>query len=782
MGKYKILFHAAVEKQKKSMAGIAFLMFVAAVCLFTSLILSESGTVSVTQEMERLGFGMFTAWVSGDGETAAGEIKSLPDVEEVTVQPLIFAGYEVNGKHSDDEGQLLVPDEVVPYRFISERGESVNDQTIERGNIYISPAMKSGFDVKIGDRIRFEFSRAGEKRSKEFTVAGFFADGFMGSSMIDMKSFLISGEDRKECLEILSGAAEYDRLGEVGAMLHVFQKEDSGMTVSDFQKQVLTETELPLYTKFTYGFSTIASYMLLLQNILTGFLLTFSGVLLLVTLLVISHSLSSVIEQDRGDIAAFKMIGLSGNQIRAVYLEIYGGALLFGFLAGLLVSVLLAGVLAKNMVSSTGMLTHLHVPIVPVVLFFLGLLAAFALFLLIQTARIIKITPMLAIREAKGSSRVMTGFHKNKLSLWLALREVLAGKKRYVGIFLISFVLVMFLGIVDRMAGWVGLEGEGLMNAFSVADHDLGVQPMNQTVPMDEIERVIEWYSPIQETYELAMQPVTVNGQAYTANVLRETEYFHLLKGSVCGGNEILITDTVAEEQGLSVGDRVQVAGEGRMEEYTVSGIYQCANGMGNNIGMSIAGYSKIGDVTGYIWCRHYILENGMVKDYAMKYLQESYSGIDVHTNSWSGLDGIVRVMHLLTVALYVLSVVFIVVTVAMAAGKLLQAETGTLAVYKSLGISTGLLRCSFAFRFLLVVMAGAVLGGIATVFGADPLITAVFRRFGIGEFSAGSSPAGTILPIVVVPAVFTVSAWLFSAKVSRVSIKDLISENEKGA
>lgn len=782
MGKYKILFRGAVGKQKKSIAGIAFLMFVAAVCLFTSLILSESGTVSVTQEMERLGFGNFTAWVSGDGEAAAEEIKSLPEVEKLTVQPLIFAGYEINGKHSDDEGQLLVPDHAVPYHFISETGESMKERAVKRGDIYISPAMKSGFDAKIGDRIRFEFSRAGEKKAKEFTVAGFFADGFMGSSMIDMKSFLISKEDQEECLEILSGAAEYDRLGEKGAMLHVFQKEDSEMTVSDFQKQILTETELPLYTKFTYSFSTIASYMLLLQNILTGFLLGFSAVLLLITLFAIGHSLSSVIEQDRGDIAAFKMIGLSGNQIRAVYLGVYGGALLFGVLAEFLLSVLLAAVLAKAMVSSTGMLIRLHVPLMPVILFLSALLVVFALFLLIQTAGIIKISPMQAVREIGSSRRVISQFHQKRLSLWLALREVLAGKKRYAGILLISFVLVLFLGVVDRMAGWVGMEGEGLMNAFSVADHDLGVQPMNRTVPMDEIERVIEWYSPIRESYELAMQPVTVNGQAYTANVLRETEYFHLLKGSVCGGEEILITDTVAEEQGISIGDRVQVSGEGRMEEYTVSGIYQCANGMGSNIGMSMAGYSKIGDVTGYIWCRHYILENGLVKDYAMQYLQESYSGIDVHTNSWSGLDGIVRVMHLLTVALYVLSTVFIVVTVALAAGKLLQAETGTLAVYKSLGISAGLLRWSFAVRFLLVVTAGAVLGGIVTVFAADSLITLMFRRFGIGEFSAGLSLAGTLLPIILVTAIFTISAWLFSAKVSRVSIKDLISENEKGA
>ena len=57
---------------------------------------------------------------------------------------------------------------------------------------------------------------------------------------------------------------------------------------------------------------------------------------------------------------------------------------------------------------------------------------------------------------------------------------------------------------------------------------------------------------------------------------------------------------------------------------------------MGSNIGISLQGYSKIGDITSYIWCYHYILENGLMRDYAMTYLQENYRGIDVHTNSWS--------------------------------------------------------------------------------------------------------------------------------------------------
>lgn len=362
----------------------------------------------------------------------------------------------------------------------------------------------------------------------------------------------------------------------------------------------------------------------------------------------------------------------------------------------------------------------------------------------------------------------------------VALRDLCFGKRRYRALCLVSVFLSLFLSVIGRMGTWLGPNGEGLMNTFSVADHDLGVQPFNASVPMEEIERIIHWYSPVQETYELAMQPVTVNGQEYTANVLNDTKWFHVLSGNVCDGDSILVTDTVASELQLSIGDTVTVAANGRRGTYTVSGTYQCANGMGTNIGMSLAGYSKIGDITGFIWCYHYILENGGVRDYAMAYLQDNYRGIDVHTNSWSGLDGIVFVMHGLIGAIYLIAAVFILVSVALTANKLLQSETGKMAIYKSMGFSSGKLRLSFGLRFLIVVLIGTVLGIAIAAFIADPAIGSLFKSFGIGEFHSGFSALGVLLPLVVIPLLFFGFALAFSAKIKQISIAQLLSENDE--
>ena len=776
MRKYQMLLKAAWKKQKGSICGIFLLVSVLSLCLFSSLTLYVSGKNSVKTEMDRLGFGDLTIWVSGEGNGLAEEIEDIQEVDKVTHQPLIFSGYEVNGSYSDNEGQLIVYDGSVPYRFITAEGKELSAPEIAQGTVYISPAMRSSFDVETGDTIQFELSR--KDGIVSLTVAGYFADGFMGSSMIDMKSFLINGDDYAAMQEVVSTAAEVDVLGREGTMLHIFQKPESSLSALDFHRAIQDGSDVSLYTEFTYRQESILNYMLLLQNILSGFLIAFSVVLFIVCIIVTGHSLSAVVEQDKKDMAVLKTLGMSGQGIRNVYLLLYGGVILAGLVLGPVSAEWIASGLARGLVSSTGMLIAVKLPFLLSLLLLVTMALLFAAFLILRTGKILKVAPMETIRGTIGRKRVRTALRQRFLEWDIALRELGYEKKNYIALFLISVFLTIFLAVIGRMGTWLGPNGEGLMNAFSVADHDLGVQPFNRDVPMDEIERVIEWYSPIQETYELAMESVTVNGQEYEANVLNDTKWFHVLRGRVCDGDSILITDTVASELQLSIGDTVRVSANGRSGNYQVSGIYQCANGMGSNIGMSMGGYSKIGDITGYIWCYHYILENGNIRDFAMNYLQEHYRGIDVHTNSWSGLDGIVLLMHVLIVVIYLVAAVFIMVSVALISGKLLQAETGNMAIYKSMGLSTARLRLSFSFRFLAVVTAGTVTGILLAADFADGLIGRIFRAFGIGDFHSGFSAMGTLFPFTAIPFLFFLFAWAFSARLKQVSIVTLITEN----
>lgn len=73
------------------------------------------------------------------------------------------------------------------------------------------------------------------------------------------------------------------------------------------------------------------------------------------------------------------------------------------------------------------------------------------------------------------------------------------------------------------------------------------------------------------------MPNVSLNGTDLTANVITEPDRFHIISGRTCSGeNEIVITEFIASDMGLDIGDTVSVSANQGSGDYVVSGIYSC--------------------------------------------------------------------------------------------------------------------------------------------------------------------------------------------------------------
>lgn len=89
------------------------------------------------------------------------------------------------------------------------------------------------------------------------------------------------------------------------------------------------------------------------------------------------------------------------------------------------------------------------------------------------------------------------------------------------------------------------------------------------------------------------MPNVSVNGTNYTANVITEPECFHISRGQTSfhvsrgqtsrEADQVVLTEALAAVLGVDVGDPVTIRGNKGSGEFTVSGIYHCANDMGAN-------------------------------------------------------------------------------------------------------------------------------------------------------------------------------------------------------
>ena len=161
-----------------------------------------------------------------------------------------------------------------------------------------------------------------------------------------------------------------------------------------------------------------------------------------------------------------------------------------------------------------------------------------------------------------------------------------------------------------------------------------------------------------------------------------------------------------------------------------------------------------------------------------MKAIQSRYrTQVAVHTNSWSGLDGIVSTLHLLIVFMYTVAVLFIFVVVALTGSKLLRSEQHDMAIYKSLGFTSRDLRWSFSIRFGIVVTIGAGIGAALSGAVADPTITPLLRSFGIGRFVSSFEFLNGVLPPLAIILLFMLFAYLSSGKIRKADLTALISD-----
>lgn len=792
----RILRKAGFRHHRKILTGIFALVLLVSVLLTTVVTIWVNGRSYMADEIERAGFGDVTVWVKKvpDIKQLLIQLSSKKEVGEIHSQSLIFSDYEVQGKTSDSQGQLILyRHEENRYRFFegNQKKYTKAPVQIEEGQMYVSPSMVSVMGVELGDEITFPIARNGN--NVKLKIAGFYEDPFMGSSMIGMKGFLISEKDYEKISQTIQKSS-FEALAERGEMLHVFAEDRNNISTAELNRVLNENRALPMYTEFIYSRHAILNFMLLLQNAFCGLLLAFTLILLCVVFVIISHSIEGLLEQEYKNFGILKTIGFTGKQLGIIQQMQYLLVILPGMFIGILFSLFTSKVMAAATWITTGILIPTKLPVIMCGLLFTGILLLFTLVLGLKLHKISKIAPIKAIRgETDGIPYLPKQVHRQtvtymqnksgqvssrRLELWLAFRQLLSGRKRYFGLFVVAFLLTFFISVVGRMDIWLGPDGKGLMDAFHPADLDIGSQALGG-ISLEDIEKRILKYSDISDSYLLAMPEVSIEGINYSANVISEPERFHIQEGETCSqNNQVVLTESAAADLNVSIGDSILVQGEKGKAEYIISGIYQCANDMGNNIGMNREAYLQIGNESTELWCHHFLLSDTSHNKQIMEELQASYGGdIYVHENTWPGLFGILSAMKALMIFLYVIVAVFVFLITTMTGGKILNAEQRDMGIYLAMGFTVKSLRKSFALRFALLSVIGSLAGVVFGAMVTNPLVSSVMKLAGISNFASYPSLIFGIFPALVVTLLFTLFSWLAAGKIKTIDLSLLMAD-----
>lgn len=778
-----IIFRAGIRRHKASLLGIGVLLFLVSLSLTTVLTVFLSGGRHIEQEIQRAGFGNLTAWVSGvpDMEALTSSIETQEGIERTEVQNLIYSDYEANGVESDSEGQLFPWDSgTETYRFFRDGLNGYRDapEEIIPGTVYVSPSMISVMNLKIGDSVTIPVARSGV--TKSFTVAGYYEDPFMGSSMIGMKGFLVSEVDYMEIQKVIEETG-MDSLARKGAMIHIFTKNNQ-VNINQISQVLDENTSISHYTEFIHSAEAIRGFMGILQNAFCGLLAAFAVVLLAAAMVVLGHSISGVIEQEYKNLGILKTMGLTANRLICLQLVQYVTAMCIGILFGILVSFPAVSIVGKMTVTTTGLLLKADLNVPSCLMVFAVIILILAGFTILKLRKIIFVTPMRAIRgkttELKWRTQKAIPMKAEGLPFRLAIRQLQTGKKRYLSACLIAVLLVFFASLTGRTNAWLGPEGEGMMDAFNPADLDIGVQALGELKP-EVMEDMVRDYTDITDSYLLAMPSVSVNGTNLTANVITDPQRFHISRGETSRReNEVVLTETAASDLGVSIGDTVTIRGDRGSGTFTVSGIYHCANDMGANIGMNREGYLAIGQDDPKLWCHHYFLADESQKTAITEGLSKAFGGdVHVHENSWPGLTGIISAMHGILAFMYGMIAVFVLIVTIMTGSKILAAEQKDLGIYKAIGCSVKMLRLSFSLRFAIVAVAGAAAGTALASVLTDPLVSTVMRLTGISNFASHPDMSSMVLPGIIVILQFFAFSYLASWRIEKSDMTELTAE-----
>lgn len=778
--KKQTILQANMKRHKVVMLGILFIMIVISYALISVIGIWLNANDYLTSELDRMNYGDLTIWTNTvvEEKQILEDVAQLDEVEQVSFQPLIFSNYEIFDQQSDSEGQLIVYEpEQYPYRIFDESGQGYQEGEVEvlPGKLYVSPSLLATLHAQVGDWIAFPIARQGQ--TKVFQIKGTFEDPFMGSSMIGMKSFLISQEDYDEINQIIQNAG-IDALARAGQMVHIEQADNDTLSSAAFNKLINEQTILGNSVEFAHSKAAISSFMLILQQAFAGLCMVFALILLIVSAIIVSFSIATSIDQDETHIGILKTIGYDANRIRSLIQRQYLIVIAIGCVLGLCCSIATLPVISHMMVSFSGILTPSTPRLLIWFYFFIVILVFFYALIKIKTRRIRTISPMGIIQEHHQAHTSYNSLKQSFLLIRISLRQLLSAKRRYISVCITSLLLVFVTSTITRMNDWLGPDGEGMMDAFHPADFDLGVQLIGEH-DQEEMVQLIEQHSAIIDTYDLAMPSVSLNGVDYTANVIDEPERFHIQVGETSEqADEIVITDVVAADLDLQLQDQVTLSYHGVDATYTVVGIYQCANDMGGNIGMSKEGFLRIGEDAQDLWCHHYFLSSPEKTQEIMDQLGERYGGdIFLHENTWPGLISIIHAMHTLMIVMYVVTTLFVLVITIMTVIKLFLFEKRTLSIYQTLGYTTSQLRMTFAIRYGIISSIGASLGVIMSTLCSDYLVGMLMNAYGISDFSSHPGIETILFPAVLVSVLFVIFAYIVSAKIASLELHELVSE-----
>ncbi len=708
-------------------------------------------------------------------------VREHPDVEDVEVRPALFFAGAMKLDGADNNMTISVRADDGNTRVFTDDGNAfVKDFTLSDGEILLPYKMRLAEGFKVGSEIALR-TRTGF--DEKYTIKGFYEDILTGASTMGWDYCVVTQHDFDRVR-----SEKADHIGDESSCvlvidwLHIDARD--GVNCVELRKALADDTTLISSANNAMTRDYLYDNIELYSRVGTRTVGIFVVLLLAVTLITMYNSLSATIELDSTELGILKAEGFTTGQISLVYILQYLIALVIGGVAGILVSIPACHFLIGAWKNITGIMSETTVSFAKCGGMCVAMILVCALFVCIATARIRKISPVRALSGSREDvyfdSRLKTRIRKKPLNFFLAVRQLDSQRSSYIGTVLIVMMLVFFIVSILILSNGLDMDKMYYNMTGEVAMTDIGGLKISD---MENIEKDAQSIDDAALTEYSVRHYMLIDGESvrvyayHTSEAVNKPEEGRAAKYD----NEIMLTRYAAEQLGKQIGDNVKVKYMDTEREYVITGYYQTMFDFGYAAevtmdGMLSMGYDEI--------CESYVkLGDKAAVGEMTDMLNDNYSGLleasefesDAFTESYKKV--VDTLMYSLTIAMYVVLMIFAAVVVNMVCKRAFIRERTDIGIYKAVGFTADGLRRQFAVRFTVVAAVGAALGCIAGMCLSRKMIIFILRVVGLTDFTTDYAPMTFIGPALAVGVCFYVAAYISAGKVKKVEVRELITE-----
>mgnify|MGYP004508067707 CR=1 FL=1 len=778
------ILKANIKHKKGAFKSIAALMAI--------ITLSFSCTVSNNDNINRELLSSFENTDVGDilitlseeelSDDIISELDTNENVSRWRKDELIAVNAPLRAKEEKFDVIIRLQTADEKLRVFSDSSDSFKqDFSLNDGEAVIGYSFAKMSGLEMGDIIEFETLEGVER----FVIAGFAEDPIYGSSSISAEKIFITDNDfaKLKSKEADESSAPYKYL-ETVYMIHIF---NSGkLTNSELSAKLnnncgIVDKKLLYITK-----PELAQAITLYSSIGSKLLAIFVILLSITVIITIHNSISSSIEMEYVNLGILKSQGFTSRQIRLTFFLQYTIALSIGAAVGIIASVPIIKFLGKQFILFTGILTYGQTSVLKCLLTALLIIMICAVSVIISTSAVSRISPVKALNSGSGdvyfSSRLNVPIKQKPLMLLIALRQITSKLGAYFGTSVITALLVFFMMSITIMTD--GLSFETLFGNMDNIKVSMILFNDFDRNDMDSVRNEISEINSNAEVIFTSHYDISVNDITYGADISDKIEF----QAKIYDGrtpaysNEIAITEIVADELGKTIGDTVSIHTDSGTEEYLITGFYQTTSEMGRTLIMNHAAAEKL-EIP--IQSALVIMPESTEEDidkllqalkdkFSHKLIAEKYETDASYLNIISTMDTLLSIVILMV---FSISAVFAFVVVNMLCKKALLNEKRNIGIFKATGFSSDALRIQFALRFLITAIVGSAFGVCMSLLLSKKMFTVILRFIGITDFISEFTPANILVPSGIICLCFFVFAYISSADVKKIEVRELITE-----